>query len=192
MNLLKSARLLRARELIVTTNPPVAQIARESDFLGRSNFSHAFRKMYGVDPTGFREAAFARSERTGEKPRDQNTATGKMKTKDMPTPASLSETGVCGSSASTSSRTVRMDSHARRQALAETLSKEKARVDMWLKDIGSSAEPRKRPARCYTRVRDVCGFPERLRLKMRLSSAKGPGPPRTRAARHAIYSRLTS
>ncbi|HEY1945962.1 MAG TPA: AraC family transcriptional regulator [Bryobacteraceae bacterium] len=58
MSLLKSARLHRARELLATTNAPVAQIARSVGFLGRSNFSRAFRKAYGVHPTSFRAALF--------------------------------------------------------------------------------------------------------------------------------------
>jgi transcriptional regulator GlxA family with amidase domain len=58
MSLLRVARLRRARELLVTTDTPVARIAHEAGFLGRSNFSRAFRKMYSVDPTSFRTAAF--------------------------------------------------------------------------------------------------------------------------------------
>jgi AraC-like DNA-binding protein len=58
MNLLRAARLRRARELLVTTDTPVAQIARNVGFLGRSNFSRAFRKMYSVDPSSFRTSAF--------------------------------------------------------------------------------------------------------------------------------------
>lgn len=58
MNLLRAARLRRARELLVTTDTPVSQIAHEAGFVGRSNFSRAFRKMYAVDPTSFRTTAF--------------------------------------------------------------------------------------------------------------------------------------
>lgn len=54
MNLLRAARLRRARELLATTETPVAQIARSVGFSSRSNFSHAFRTLYGVDPTRFR------------------------------------------------------------------------------------------------------------------------------------------
>jgi AraC family transcriptional activator of mtrCDE len=61
MSLLRVARLRRARELLVTTDTSVAQIAHEAGFLGRSNFSRAFRKMYSVDPTSFRAAAFGLS-----------------------------------------------------------------------------------------------------------------------------------
>jgi AraC-like DNA-binding protein len=60
MSLLRAARLRRARELLVTTDTPVAQIARQVGFLGRSNFSRAFRNMYAVDPTSFRITAFDR------------------------------------------------------------------------------------------------------------------------------------
>jgi AraC family transcriptional regulator, activator of mtrCDE len=58
MSVLKSARLRRARELLVTTNASIAEVARRAGFLGRSNFSRAFRDAYGADPTGFRAAAF--------------------------------------------------------------------------------------------------------------------------------------
>jgi AraC family transcriptional activator of mtrCDE len=58
MSLLRAARLRRARELLVTTDTPVAQIAHDIGFVGRSNFSRAFRKMYSVDPTSFRRIAF--------------------------------------------------------------------------------------------------------------------------------------
>jgi AraC-like DNA-binding protein len=58
MTLLRDARLRRARELLVTTDTPVARIAHEVGFAGRSNFSRAFRKMYSVDPTRFRTIAF--------------------------------------------------------------------------------------------------------------------------------------
>ena len=60
MSLLRAVRLRRARELLVTTDTPVAQIAHDVGFLGRSNFSRAFRKMYSVDPTKFRTIAFGR------------------------------------------------------------------------------------------------------------------------------------
>lgn len=54
MSLLRSARLRRARELLATTNLPVAQVAHNTGFSSRSNFSQAFRSAYGVDPSGFR------------------------------------------------------------------------------------------------------------------------------------------
>jgi len=58
MNLLKSARLSRARDLLLTTEMSVTQIARSVGFASRSNFSHAFRAAYGVDPSSYRTAAF--------------------------------------------------------------------------------------------------------------------------------------
>lgn len=61
MSLLRSVRLRRARELLVTTDAPVAQIARNVGFSSRSNFSHAFRKTYGMDPAHFRSASFGSS-----------------------------------------------------------------------------------------------------------------------------------
>lgn len=60
MSLLRAARLRRARELLVTTDTPVDEIAHQVGFLSRSNFSRAFRKMYSVDPTSFRTTAFDR------------------------------------------------------------------------------------------------------------------------------------
>jgi AraC-like DNA-binding protein len=54
MSLLKSVRLRRARELLVTTNASVAHVARSTGFSSRSNFSHSFREAYGIDPTRFR------------------------------------------------------------------------------------------------------------------------------------------
>ena len=61
MSLLKSERLRLARELLVTTDMSVAQIAHHVGFLSRSNFSHAFRAAYGVDPRSFRAASFGGS-----------------------------------------------------------------------------------------------------------------------------------
>ena len=58
MSLLRAVRLRRAGELLLTTDTPVAQIAHDVGFVGRSNFSRAFRKMYSVDPTRFRRIAF--------------------------------------------------------------------------------------------------------------------------------------
>lgn len=58
MELLRLARLRRAKEQLATTNLPVAQIAGNVGFSSRSNFSHAFRTAYGVDPTGFRAVLF--------------------------------------------------------------------------------------------------------------------------------------
>jgi AraC family transcriptional regulator, activator of mtrCDE len=60
MSLLRAARLRRARELLGTTEKPVAQIAPEAGFTGRSHFSRLFRKLYSVDPTSFRATAFGR------------------------------------------------------------------------------------------------------------------------------------
>lgn len=62
MNLLRSARLRLARELLATTNTSVAQVAHRVGFSSRSNFSHAFRTAYGIDPSGFRVVSFRSSE----------------------------------------------------------------------------------------------------------------------------------
>jgi AraC family transcriptional regulator, activator of mtrCDE len=58
MSLLRTARLRHARELLATTDTPVAQIAHDVGFIGRSSFSRAFRQMYSVDSTRFRRIAF--------------------------------------------------------------------------------------------------------------------------------------
>lgn len=60
MSLLKSARLRRARELLATTKSSVDQVACSVGYSSRSNFSHAFRTAYGVDPTRFRVSSFRR------------------------------------------------------------------------------------------------------------------------------------
>jgi AraC-like DNA-binding protein len=75
MNLLRAVRLRRARELLVTTDTPVAQIAHDVGFSGRSNFSRAFRKMYAIDPTRLRTAAFTPNEhsRSSERMAERNT-----------------------------------------------------------------------------------------------------------------------
>jgi hypothetical protein len=49
MSLLRAARLRRAPKLLVTTDTPVARIAHDGGFVGRSSFSRAFRKMHSVD-----------------------------------------------------------------------------------------------------------------------------------------------
>lgn len=54
MKLLKRVRLHRAGELLVTTQLPVEAVARNVGFAGRSNFSRAFRELYGADPSAFR------------------------------------------------------------------------------------------------------------------------------------------
>ena len=59
MGLLKSVRLHHARELLVMTNKPIDQIAHSVGFASRSNFSHAFRMAYGIDPTKFRAVSLS-------------------------------------------------------------------------------------------------------------------------------------
>jgi AraC family transcriptional activator of mtrCDE len=60
MSLLKLARLRGARELLATTNSTVDHIACSMGFSSRSNFSHSFRAIYGVDPTRFRAVSLMR------------------------------------------------------------------------------------------------------------------------------------
>jgi transcriptional regulator GlxA family with amidase domain len=57
MNLVKLVRLRRAAELLAVTSLPVAEVARRVGFSSRSNFSQAFTRLHGVDPTGFRRAS---------------------------------------------------------------------------------------------------------------------------------------
>ena len=62
LNLLKSERLRRGRELLITTDMSVAQVASSVGFSSRSNFSHSFRAAYGTDPSSLRAAAFRASD----------------------------------------------------------------------------------------------------------------------------------
>lgn len=55
MAMLRSVRLRKAAELLATTTLPVAAVANAVGFSSRSNFSQAFQKHHGVDPSGFRQ-----------------------------------------------------------------------------------------------------------------------------------------
>ena len=46
-------RLLRARELLVSTAKPVSEVARESGFPDANYFARVFRKTYGMSPREF-------------------------------------------------------------------------------------------------------------------------------------------
>ena len=54
MAMLKVVRLRKAGELLATTTLQVAEVARAVGFSSRSNFSQAFGKLHGMDPTAFR------------------------------------------------------------------------------------------------------------------------------------------
>ncbi|HEX7030945.1 MAG TPA: AraC family transcriptional regulator [Gammaproteobacteria bacterium] len=54
MSLVKLVRLRRASELLITTALPVADIAKRVGFSSRSNFSLAFNRLHGMDPSRFR------------------------------------------------------------------------------------------------------------------------------------------
>jgi transcriptional regulator GlxA family with amidase domain len=54
MSLVKLVRLRRASELLVTTALPVADVAKRVGFSSRSNFSLAFGRLHGMDPSRFR------------------------------------------------------------------------------------------------------------------------------------------
>jgi AraC-like DNA-binding protein len=49
------ARLARARELVLSTDHPIAAIAESIGFASRSHFSSRFRARYGEDPTAYRK-----------------------------------------------------------------------------------------------------------------------------------------
>lgn len=60
MALLRTVRLRKAAELLATTTSPIAEVANAVGFLSRSNFSQAFQKQHGVDPSKFRQQAMSR------------------------------------------------------------------------------------------------------------------------------------
>jgi transcriptional regulator GlxA family with amidase domain len=50
----RSLRLARARELIVSTKTPLTDVALETGFYDLPHFDKTFRKHYGVSPYQFR------------------------------------------------------------------------------------------------------------------------------------------
>lgn len=54
---IQGRRLVRAAELIVTTDERISQICYAVGFTDPSNFNHAFKKEFGVTPTEYRDAA---------------------------------------------------------------------------------------------------------------------------------------
>jgi AraC family transcriptional regulator, activator of mtrCDE len=62
MALLKVVRLRKAAELLATTTLQVSEVARAVGLSSRSNFSQAFGKLHGMDPTAFRH--WSRSKNT--------------------------------------------------------------------------------------------------------------------------------
>ncbi|WP_207000920.1 AraC family transcriptional regulator [Trinickia mobilis] len=55
MAMLKVVRLRKASELLATTTLQVSEVAKAVGFSSRSNFSQAFHKFHGMDPTTFRQ-----------------------------------------------------------------------------------------------------------------------------------------
>lgn len=51
------SRLRRAAHFLQTTDLPVKTIAGKIGYRSRSNFSHAFKTLYGVDPNAYRHGA---------------------------------------------------------------------------------------------------------------------------------------
>lgn len=54
MSLVNLVRLRRAGELLISTALPVREVAKRVGFSSRSNFSLAFSRFHGIDPSGFR------------------------------------------------------------------------------------------------------------------------------------------
>jgi len=54
---LMESRLRRAAHFLQTTDLPVKTIAGKIGYRSRSNFSHAFKTLYGVDPNAYRHNA---------------------------------------------------------------------------------------------------------------------------------------
>ncbi|HEX7907998.1 MAG TPA: helix-turn-helix domain-containing protein [Paraburkholderia sp.] len=52
--MLNVVRLRKASELPATSTPQVSEVARAVGFSSRSDFSQAFGKLHGMDPTAFR------------------------------------------------------------------------------------------------------------------------------------------
>ncbi len=51
------SRLRRAAHFLQTTDLPVKTIAGKIGYRSRSNFSHAFKTLYGIDPNAYRHSA---------------------------------------------------------------------------------------------------------------------------------------
>jgi transcriptional regulator GlxA family with amidase domain len=70
MTMLKVVRLRKAGQLLATTPLQVSEVARAVGFSSRSNFSQAFSKLHGMDPTAFRQRSRPRNKlnpsRSGE------------------------------------------------------------------------------------------------------------------------------
>ncbi len=55
MEFVGQARIARARQLLASTELPVAAIATNTGFASRSHFSRSFRSAVGADPSSFRD-----------------------------------------------------------------------------------------------------------------------------------------
>jgi len=60
-DLIRHARLARAAALLVEGAGTVAEVAYGVGFQSVSHFSQAFREVYGVSPSGYRDSVSARS-----------------------------------------------------------------------------------------------------------------------------------
>ena len=65
MAMLRAVRLHKAAELLATTTLQISQVANAVGFSSRSNFSQAFHKQHGVDPSGFRQRTAPRQRAGG-------------------------------------------------------------------------------------------------------------------------------
>lgn len=66
MAMLRAVRLHKAAELLATTTLQISQVAHAVGFSSRSNFSQAFHKQHGVDPSGFRQRMTSRQRVGGD------------------------------------------------------------------------------------------------------------------------------
>lgn len=54
---IKQIRLEKARELLIQTNYPIYEIANKVGYSDANYFSRSFSKIYGVSPSGCRQAS---------------------------------------------------------------------------------------------------------------------------------------
>jgi AraC-like DNA-binding protein len=63
---LKVQRMQKAKELLETTFLSVKEVMLRVGFKDKSNFSQAFKKLYGLSPVKYRSQYFERNERDDE------------------------------------------------------------------------------------------------------------------------------
>jgi AraC-like DNA-binding protein len=70
MTMLTAVRLRKAGQLLATTALQVSEVARAVGFSSRSNFSQAFSKLHGMDPTAFRQQSRPRHKLNASRSRE--------------------------------------------------------------------------------------------------------------------------